>query len=88
MPRRDMHIYMYLYIHMHTYIFMCVCLCIASTYGHICCQARDERGRDGVGDGGVGTLGFFSRGSNDVEADEGIETRRSPFEHLRGGSST
>lgn len=66
---------------------MYIDICIASTYGHICCQARDERCRDGVGDGGVGTLRFFSCGSDDVEADEGIETRRSPLEHLRGGSS-
>lgn len=66
---------------------MYVYVLIASTYGHICCQARDERGRDGIGDGGVGTLRFFSRGSDDVEADEGIETRRSPFEHLCGGRS-
>lgn len=60
---------------------------MASTYGHVCRQARDERGRDGVGDGGVGILRFFSRGSNDVKADEGVETGRSPFEHLCGGAS-
>lgn len=80
-------IFIYIYIFMHTYIFMYIYVCIASTYRHVCCQARDERGCDGVGDGGVGTLRFFSCGSDDVEADEGIETRRSPFEHLHGGSS-
>lgn len=61
--------------------------CVGTTYGHISCQARDERGCDGVGDGSVGILGLLSRGSNDVEANEGIETGRSPFEHLQGGSN-
>lgn len=78
-----MHYFFYIYIYAYIYIYVR----IASTYRHVCCQACDERGRDGVGDGGVGTLRFFSCGSNDVEADEGIETRRSPFEHLHGGLS-
>jgi len=89
-PRRDTlykYFFVYMCISMHTYIFTYVDICIASTYGHICRQACDERGRDGIGDGGVGTFCFFSRGSDDVKADEGVETRRGPFEHLRGGPS-
>lgn len=65
---------------------MCIHTCVGTTYRHISCQARDERGCDGVGDGGVGILCLFSRGSNDVKANEGIETGRSPLEHLWGGS--
>lgn len=64
-----------------------ICTHVAGTYRHVCCQARNEGGRDGVGDGGVGALCFFSCGSNDVEANEGIETCCSPFEHLHRGRS-
>lgn len=77
----------YIYVYMHPYIFMHIHTCAGATYRHISCQARDERGCDGVGDGGVGVLGLLSCGSNDVEANEGIETGCSPLEHLWGGSN-
>lgn len=76
------HIYIYAYTHIYVHSH-----CVETTYRHISCQARDERGCDGVGDGGVGILRLFSRGCNDVKANEGIETGRSPLEHLWGGSN-
>lgn len=72
---------------MDAYIFIYIHTCVGITYRHISCQARDKRGCDGVGDGGVGILRLFSRGSNDVKANEGIEAGCSPLEHLWGRSN-
>lgn len=47
----------------------------ATVYTHrdIGSEAGDQRGSDGIGDGCVGTLGFFSRGGYDVKPNKGIE---------------
>lgn len=54
-----------------------------ATYRDVGCEAGDERGGDGVGDGGVGTLGLLSCGGDDVKANKGIETRRRPLHDLQ-----
>ena len=63
---------------------VCVCMCVhvRSTYGHVCGEAGDQRGGDGVGDGGVGVLGLLARGGDDVEADEGVEAGGRALHHL------
>lgn len=53
------------------------------THRDIGSEAGDERGSDGIGDRGVGTLGLFPRSSNDVKPDKGIETGSCTLHHLQ-----
>jgi len=69
-------------------VYVCACACTC-TYGHVGGEAGDQRGGDGVGDGGVGVLGLLARGGDDVEADEGVEAGGRALHHLgRGGEVT
>jgi hypothetical protein len=52
------------------------------TYRHICCQADDQGGSDGIRDGRIGVLGFLSSGGDDVKANESIETCGCSLQHL------
>ena len=58
----------------------------AVTHGNVCSEASDEGGSDGVGDGGVGTLGLLSRCGDDVKSDEGVETGGCSLHHLEEAS--
>lgn len=50
-------------------------------------EAGDERGGDGVGDGGVRTLGLLSRRSDDVESNKGVEAGGRSLHHLEPNRS-
>lgn len=43
------------------------------THRNVGSEAGDQRGSDGVRDGGVGTLGFLSSSRYDVKSYKGIE---------------
>lgn len=58
------------------------------THRDVGSEAGDERGSDGIGDGGVGTLGLLSCCSNDVKSDEGIETGGRTLHHLEQARET
>lgn len=51
---------------------------------HVGSEACDQRGGDGVRDGGVGVFRLLSCRCDDVEADEGVETGRCSLHHLNG----
>lgn len=52
------------------------------THRDIGSEAGDKRRSDGIGDGGVGTLGLLSCCSNDVKSNEGIEAGGCSLHHL------
>lgn len=52
------------------------------THRDVGSEAGDERGSDGIGDGGVWTLGLLSCCSNDVKSNKGIETGGCALHHL------
>lgn len=53
-----------------------------STDRHVGGEAGDQRGGDGVRDGGVWVFRLLSRRRDDVEADEGVEASRCTLHHL------
>ena len=72
----------FLYVSLLVCACMCVCVCVCVTYGHVGGEAGDQRGGDGVGDGGVGVLGLLARGGDDVKTDEGVEAGGRALHHL------
>jgi len=67
----------------------CLCSCghhvyvWGGTHRDVGSEAGDERGGDGVGDGGVGTLGLLSCCSNNVKPNEGVEASGCTLHHLQ-----
>lgn len=53
------------------------------TYRNIGCQTGNQGSCDSIWNRGVGTLCFLSCGSNDVKADEGIETCGCTLQNLK-----